>query len=86
MKQREIRTNVPSNGAEFFQRDRTLHPPALTPGYKTSVTRSPKYALLSLQNSLSEITGPTFGHSDLGPLDNDPVSYTHLTLPTILLV
>ena len=57
--------------AEFFQRDRTLHPPALTPDYKTSVTRSPKFALLSLQNSLSEITGPTFGHADIGPSDND---------------
>ena len=63
---------------EFFQRDRTLHPPALTPNYKTSVTRSPRYALLSLQNSLSEITGPTFGHSDLGPLDNDLIlNYAH---------
>jgi protocatechuate 3,4-dioxygenase beta subunit len=57
--------------AEFYQRDRTLHPPALTPGYKTSVSRSPQRALLSLQNSLSEITGPVFGPSDLGPLDND---------------
>ena len=38
---------------EFYQRDRTLHPPALTPGYKTSVKRSPQHALLSLQNSLS---------------------------------
>jgi protocatechuate 3,4-dioxygenase, beta subunit len=57
--------------AEFFQRDRTLHPSALTPDYKTSVTRSPKFALLSLQNSLSEITGPTFGHADIGPSDND---------------
>ena len=28
-----------------------------TPDYKTSVTRSPRYALLSLQNSLSEVTG-----------------------------
>jgi protocatechuate 3,4-dioxygenase, beta subunit len=56
---------------EFYQRDRTLHPPALTPGYKTSVTRSPRYALLSLQNSLSEITGPVFGQGDIGPLDND---------------
>jgi protocatechuate 3,4-dioxygenase beta subunit len=64
--------------AEFFQRDRTLHPPALTPNYKTSVTRSPRYALLSLQNSLSEITGPRFGHSDLGPLDNDLIlNYAH---------
>jgi protocatechuate 3,4-dioxygenase beta subunit len=57
--------------AEFFQRDRSIHPPAYTPGYKTSVTRSPRQALLSLQNSLSEITGPVFGHNDLGPLDND---------------
>ena len=57
--------------AEFFQRDRSIHPPAHAPGYKTSVTRSPKQALLSLQNSLSEVTGPVFGHGDLGPLDND---------------
>jgi protocatechuate 3,4-dioxygenase, beta subunit len=57
--------------AEFYQRDRLLHPPALTPNYKTSVARSPRLALLSLQGSLSEITGPTFGHSDIDPLDND---------------
>jgi protocatechuate 3,4-dioxygenase beta subunit len=28
-------------------------------------------ALLSLQNSLSEVTGPVFGHDELGALDND---------------
>ena len=44
--------------SEFFQRDRSLHPPALTPEYKTSVLRSPRQPLLSLQNSLSEVTGP----------------------------
>lgn len=64
-------SNARSGPAEFFQRDRTLQPAAYTPNYKTSVGRSPRLALLSLQNSLSEITGPTFGHSDLGPLDND---------------
>jgi len=57
--------------AEFYQRDRLLQPPALTPHYKTSVGRSPRLAMLSLQNSLSEITGPTFGHSDIDPIDND---------------
>jgi protocatechuate 3,4-dioxygenase beta subunit len=57
--------------ADYYQRDRSLHPPALHPGYKTSVPRSPRQALLSLEQSLSEITGPTFGHGDLGPLDND---------------
>lgn len=56
---------------ELYQRDRRWHPPALTPDYKTSVTRSPRWPLLSLQNSLSEVTGPIFGHADIGPLDND---------------
>jgi protocatechuate 3,4-dioxygenase, beta subunit len=63
---------------EFFQRDRAQHPPALTPFYKTSVLRSPRMALLSLQNSLSEITGPRFGHNQLGPRDNDLLTnYAH---------
>ena len=59
--------------AEFIQRNRDLHPPAYSPGYKTSVLRSPRLPLLSLQNSLSEVTGPRFGHGELGPLDNDLV-------------
>lgn len=56
---------------EFYQRDRDMHPPAYTPDYKTSVLRSPRNALISLQNSLSEITGPVFTRDELGPLDND---------------
>ena len=56
---------------EFIQRDRGQHPPAFTPGYKTSVLRSPRLPLWSLQNSLSEVTGPVFGHDELGPLDHD---------------
>ncbi len=56
---------------EFFQRDRNIHPPALTPAYKSTVLRSPRMPLLSLQNSLSEVTGPVFGHNELGRLDND---------------
>jgi protocatechuate 3,4-dioxygenase, beta subunit len=59
------------NKTEFFQRDRTVHPPAYSPDYKTSLSRSPRQALLSLQNSLSEITGPVFGHDEIGALDND---------------
>ena len=57
--------------AEYYQRDRLSQPPALTPDYKTSVSRSPRLAMLSLQGSMSEITGPTFGHSDIDPIDND---------------
>ncbi len=56
---------------EFIQRDRTQHPPAFTPEYKSTTLRSPRRALWSLQNSLSEVTGPAFGRHELGPLDND---------------
>ena len=53
--------------AEFHQRDRNIHPPAHTPVYKTSVLRSPRIPLWSLQNSLSEVTGPMFSPDELGP-------------------
>ena len=68
--------------AEFYERDRRMHPPALTPVYKTSVPRSPGQALLTLRQTMSEITGPTFGHNDLGPNDNDLiVNFGHGGLP-----
>lgn len=57
--------------AEFYQRDREWHAPALTPDYKTSVSRSPSYPLLSLDQTASEITGPTFRNDDINPGDND---------------
>jgi protocatechuate 3,4-dioxygenase, beta subunit len=67
---------------EYFQRDRGVHPPAYAPDYKTSVLRSPKNALISLQNSLSEITGPVFRKEELGPLDNDLImNYANEGLP-----
>ena len=65
-----MRNTSPETGA-FFVRDRSWHPKALTPDYKTSVLRSPQKALLSLQNTVSEITGPVFGHDMLGEQDND---------------
>lgn len=64
--------------AEYYQRDRDRQPPAFTPGYKTSVARSPRYALISFEQTASEMTGPTFGHADLGPLDHDLIkNYAH---------
>lgn len=56
---------------EFQQRNRNIHPPAHTPNYKTSVLRAPRVPLWSLQNSLSEVTGPIFSPDELGPLDSD---------------
>ena len=64
-------SNRPVETGAFFQRDRSWHPPALTPPYKTSVMRSPQRALISLEGTKSEITGPVFGHGMLNELDND---------------
>lgn len=61
---------TPETGA-FFPRDRQWHPPAFTPGYKSSVLRSPQKALVAFDNTLSELTGPVFGHAMLGELDDD---------------
>jgi len=58
-------------GGEIVQRDRSIHPPAFAPGYKSTTLRSPKNALLSLYSTLTETTGPVFGHNEIGPLDND---------------
>jgi protocatechuate 3,4-dioxygenase, beta subunit len=68
--------------AEFYMRDRNTQPPAYAPGYKTSVPRSPRQALLTLQQTPSEITGPTFGHNDFGALDNDlTLNFSHGGMP-----
>ena len=64
---------APAPDAEYVMRDTTSHPPALAPGYKTSVLRSPRLALISLQNSLSEVTAPVFRADELGPLDHDMI-------------
>ena len=64
-------TNEKRDNGPFMQRDRNWHPAAYTPGYKTSVLRSPQKALLSLDNTISEMTGPVFGHNIIGDLDND---------------
>ena len=60
----------PGRGA-FYQRDRAWHPPAFTPAYKSSVLRSPQRALVSLDNTISEMSGPVFGQDMPGPLDDD---------------
>jgi len=63
-------SNAPGRNG-FVNRDRDWHPPALYPPYKTSVKRSPQASLLSFPTSISEETGPVFGHDTINPLDND---------------
>ena len=77
--------NERHTGGEFNARDRTQHPPAFAPTYKTSVLRSPRNALISLQNSLSEITAPVFKADELGELDHDLIlNYSKGGVPNAL--
>ena len=62
------------SGGSYFQRDRNWHPPAYAPGYKTSVLRSPTKSLISLDNTISEMTGPVFGQNIIGEYDDDLIS------------
>ena len=57
----------------FYQRDLRWHPRAYWSEYKTSVLRSPQKALVGLDNTATEITGPVFGHDMLGDLDHDMI-------------
>ena len=42
-------------------------PPSLSPDYKSTVLRAPSRPLVIIPQTLSEITGPVYGHSDVKP-------------------
>ncbi|MEM5491602.1 protocatechuate 3,4-dioxygenase subunit beta [Hoeflea sp. AS16] len=63
--------NSRPRAANYFPRDRAWHPQPYAPGYKSSVLRAPQRPLIAFANTLSETTGPVFGHDMIGPLDND---------------
>lgn len=55
----------------YRARDWQSHPPYLHPAYKSTVARAPSRPLVPLPGSLSEVTGPVYGHESVGPLDDD---------------
>lgn len=57
----------------FLPRDRAWHPRALDPNYNSTVLRAPKQELLKRPPSLGEVSGPVFGHHELGDLDADMI-------------
>ena len=56
---------------EYTKRDWDSHPPYIVPDYKSTLLRGPKKPLIPIPHSLSELTGPVFGHDKVGPLDHD---------------
>lgn len=47
------------------------HPPSLSPGYKSTVLRTPSRPLIRIPQTMSELSGPVFGHESVGEKDND---------------
>jgi protocatechuate 3,4-dioxygenase beta subunit len=47
------------------------HPPALTPGYRSSMLRAPEQALVTVAPGPAELLAPRFTAADFGPLDHD---------------
>ncbi len=55
-----------------YKRDPAVEqPPYLHPAYRSTALRAPKRPLAPLPHTLSEITGPVYGHEKVGPLDHD---------------
>jgi protocatechuate 3,4-dioxygenase beta subunit len=51
--------------------DWSIQPPYLHPPYTSTVKRSPSHPLVPVAQSLSELTGPVYGMSDVEPIDSD---------------
>jgi len=54
-----------------YRRDTESHPPYLYPDYKSTRLRAPEKPLVISPPTLSEVTGPVYGHGRIGELDND---------------
>jgi protocatechuate 3,4-dioxygenase beta subunit len=48
-----------------------IHPTPLSPAYKSSIKRAPQKALIPMRQTLSELTGPVYGHETVREHDND---------------
>ncbi|GAB3169013.1 protocatechuate 3,4-dioxygenase subunit beta [Telluribacter humicola] len=53
------------------KRDWDVQPPFLYPDYKSTVLRAPSRPLVPIKHTLSELTGPVYGHDLIRPFDND---------------
>ena len=57
--------------ASLKPRDWQAHPPYLCTEYKSTGLRAPAKPLLALPTSLSELTGPVYGHDAVSAVDAD---------------
>ncbi|MBR1165305.1 protocatechuate 3,4-dioxygenase subunit beta, partial [Bradyrhizobium elkanii] len=49
----------------------SVHPARLSPAYRSAIKRAPQKPLIPLRHTLSELTGPVYGHETVRAHDND---------------
>ncbi len=49
----------------------SAHPARLSPAYKSTIKRSPQKPLIPMRHTLSELTGPVYGHETVRENDHD---------------
>jgi protocatechuate 3,4-dioxygenase beta subunit len=49
----------------------SVHPPLDYPGYRSTAKRAPKQPLVVIPQTLTELTGPVYGHDAVRPGDDD---------------
>ena len=47
------------------------HPARLSPGYRSTIKRSPQKPLIPMRHTLTELTGPVYGHETVRENDHD---------------
>ncbi|HET7208849.1 MAG TPA: protocatechuate 3,4-dioxygenase subunit beta [Terriglobales bacterium] len=57
--------------APYRSPDGGSQPEYLYPAYRATLRRAPRKPLIVLPHTLSELTGPVFGHEDIAPTDSD---------------
>ena len=60
-----------SEVAGYRREDQGVHAPYLYPEYESTRLRAPVKPLVILPHTLSEVTGPAYGHEKVRPLDHD---------------
>jgi protocatechuate 3,4-dioxygenase, beta subunit len=57
--------------APYRRHDPNSQPISQYPAYRATARRAPQQPLIMLPHTLSEITGPVYGHDDIAETDND---------------
>jgi protocatechuate 3,4-dioxygenase, beta subunit len=60
-----------SDPLPYRREDKSAQPPSLHPPYVSTIKRAPRQPLVRIPQTLSEVTGPVYGHDNAAPEDSD---------------